>query len=641
MSRLRLLVLLALTLPAPAFAQSAEERARAAAAASRAKTSDSDTLLQNYVTPGLSGKPISTVDSSKQFTPNLACQKTAALLEVLIQPGSTGDLSSVRISRDTDLNGTFDASATLPVRVSGICANGVISCDPGSWNNCHSFRWAVDPSQAPKLESVAMTELAGCYCINNSCGSNLAMGNLPTVLKDLGGGVVAALTTSDPRYGVAEAKVEGPVISYVGAQSTACSTNPTVGQTAYRSNPAAMAGDATAASSSNSVFQMLVASPAGTAKGVENRGCTVERRVTVLSPTVDEIIRRVSGGYSTVRNGGSLDFLLGSPADNTLNGGSCSLFDFRMTLHVGDPDRITSATIPTYFVDDWGQIRIDGQLLASGPTPWTSTGLPPGKCELKKTNYMYPNIDLKPFLTAGDHEIWLRVGVGDHGEAYAQVHVEVDDACRSQEQVIDQCSTLAGDPQCSLQSETVDGVQTVLNGIRTGLTPVTQTRIVGNATCPITLTRDFFLKQRSYRCTFDNGATAPDTSRGAYIIDHSTEALLADRVRNSDGSYSTTTRNFKLPDRGTVNACESVCKTRRPQVNTAAALDGVTGGKQTDPTGWDTIYHACQDNNVCPAGDGEELVQGCGCIDDFPEAVVMMQTVRLGGSDLVCTGTAR
>ncbi|MDF0487730.1 hypothetical protein PX554_06280 [Sphingomonas sp. H39-1-10] len=641
MNRLRLLALLALTLPAPALAQSAEDRARAAASASRAKTSDSDTLLQNYVTPGLSGKPISTVDSSKQFTPNLACQKTATLLEVFVQPGSTGDLGSVRISRDTDLNGTFDASATLPVQVSGICANGVISCDAGTWNNCHSFRWAVDPNQAPRLENVAMTELAGCYCINNSCGSNLAMANLPTVLKDLGGGVVAALTTSDPRYGIAEAKVDGPVISYVGAQSTACTANPTIGQTAYRSSPTAMAGDATAASSTNSVFQMLVSSPAGTAKGIENRSCTVERRVTVLSPAIDDIISRVSGGYSTVRSGGSLDFLLGSPSDNTLSGGSCKLFDFRMTLHVGDPNRIISASLPTYFADDWGQIRIDGQLVSSGPSPWTSTGFPPGKCDLKKTSYMYPNIDLKPFLTEGDHEIWLRVAVGDHGEGYAQVHVEVDDSCRSEEQVVDQCATLAGDPQCSLQSEVADGVQTLLNGIRTGLTPVNQTRVVGNATCPITLTRDFFLKQRSYRCTFDNNAIEPDTSRGAYIIDHSTETLLADRVRGTDGSYSTTTRNFNLPDRGSVNACEAVCKTRRPQVNTAAALDGVTGAKQNDPTGWDTIYHACQDNNVCPAGDGEQLVEGCGCIDDFPEAVVMMQTVRLGGTDLVCTGTQR
>jgi hypothetical protein len=84
--------------------------------------------------------------------------------------------------------------------------------------------------------------------------------------------------------------------------------------------------------------------------------------------------------------------------------------------------------------------------------------------------------------------------------------------------------------------------------------------------------------------------------------------LLADRVKTADDSYSLTTRNFVLPDRGSVNACEPICKTRKAMVNTAAAPDGVTGAKQTDPTGWDYSI-ACQDSNVCPAGEGEELVR--------------------------------
>src|SRR3546814_9904910 len=57
-----------------------------------------------------------------------------------------------------------------------------------------------------------MAELAGCYCINNSCGANLVMDNLPSVLKDLGGGAIGALTSHDPRVGVAEARINGPQI---------------------------------------------------------------------------------------------------------------------------------------------------------------------------------------------------------------------------------------------------------------------------------------------------------------------------------------------------------------------------------------------------------------------------------------------
>src|SRR3546814_9323553 len=81
------------------------------------------------------------------------------------------------------------------------------------------------------------------------CSSDLlAWGNMASVLRDLGGGMIGALTTADPRYGVAEAVIDGPAIRYVGAQSTACSSSPNLPQTAYRSNPAIIASDAYSAS---------------------------------------------------------------------------------------------------------------------------------------------------------------------------------------------------------------------------------------------------------------------------------------------------------------------------------------------------------------------------------------------------------
>lgn len=629
----------ALLLPTILHAQTVEDRARSAAQASQTKTSDSDTLLKNYVTPGMSGQPVTTVDGSKSFTPTLACQKTANLLEVLVQPSSTGDIGLVRISRDKDLNGAFDNSSTLPVLVSGICANGVISCNPGTWDQCRSFRWDLDAAKDLKLTQVDMPELAGCYCVNNSCGSNLVFGNLASVLKDLGGGMVGALTTADPRIGVAEAHINGPVIDYVGAQTTACTANPAIGQTAYKSNPAAIQGDAFALSSTNPVFRALAASPAGAGKAQQLRACTVTREVTVKEVKIEDVIARTSGSYATISDpSGSVDFLMGSPANNSLSGGSCRLFDFRMTLHVEDPDRLKTATLPYYFVDDWGQIRIDGTLVSYGPGAWTGSGFPPGKCERKRTSYFSPNIDLKPWLTKGDHEIWLRVAVGGGGEAYAQVHAEVDTSCKTSERIVDLCSGYAADPKCHLSEEQVDGVQTFRNGVATGLKPLPQTRLFGNATCTLQLTRDFFERNRTYACTTDSTALPePDLSRSAYIIDHSTEVLLADRQKAKDGTVTTSTRGFSLPAQTPVPACEAICKTRAPKSNTAAAPDGVVASRQNVPTGYDTFYHTCDAANVCPAGPGEEIVSACGCLDDFPEAVVMMQTVRLAGADMTCT----
>ncbi|WP_447725633.1 hypothetical protein [Sphingomonas koreensis] len=626
----------------PAAAQSVEDRARAAAAAARARSADSDALQRNYVALGLAGQPITTVDNKRSFVPRLMCQKTATLMEVLVQPSGTGDLTSVQIARDTDFDGTVDSRSSLPVPVSGICANGVIACQPGTWSQCRNFRWSVDADRNLKLSEVQLGELAGCYCINNSCGANLAWGNLSSVLGDLGGGMVGALTTADSRIGVARAVVEGPMIRYVGAQATSCSSDPALPQTAYRANPALLAGDAQAAASSNRVFQMLAGSPAGFGKAQQLRHCTIERQVQVVKSGIDEIIQRTAGGYATSRQGNQVDFLLGSPADNSLKGGRCSLFDFRMTLHVGEADRITRATLAHLYADDWAQLRIDNVLLYSGPGAWSSMGLPPAKCERNGAFHANPGTDLKRHLTPGSHEIWLRVAVADGGEAMAQIHIEVDDSCRSVEQLVDRCSALASDRKCRLDSELVDGIQTFRNGVNTGLRPLPQSRQFGTSSCPVELKREFFVKDRTYRCEVDSTALPqPDLRRGAYIIDRSTETMLADRVAVPGGRHAESTRPFRMPDRGAVPACEPICKTRAPKINDAAAPQGVVASRQNNPASYDTFYHSCSAGNVCPRGPGEEVVSACGCLDDFPEAVVMMQTVRLAGADLVCTAAPR
>src|SRR3546814_14015355 len=92
----------------------------------------------------------------------------------------------------------------------------------------------------------------------------------------------------------------------------------------------------------------------------------------------------------------------------------------------------------------------------------------------------------------------------------------------------------------------------------------------------------------------------PDLSRGAYIIDRSTETLLADRVRTADGGSAASTRAFALPDRGSVPACEAVCKTRSAKANTDASPAGVVGAQQTSPTGLAPLPHASPPGHLRP-----------------------------------------
>jgi len=630
-----------LLLPAVLQAQSVEERARTAASASRAKTGSSDVLLDTYVRPALSGEAVTTIDGSKSFTPAIACQKSAKLLEVLIQPAATGDIGLVRISRDTDMDGTFDTSSNLPVPISGICANGVLSCDPGTWANCRSFRWGVDAAKDLKLTEVQMPELAGCYCVNASCGSNLVFGNLATVLKDLGGGMVGALTTAFPAIGVAEARINGPVIDYVGALTTSCTGGDATAETAYRKNPTAIGGDAFALSSTNSVFQALQGSAAGSGKAEVTRSCTIEREITVRSWTFDDVLG-VSGAVQSVTSCGTdcLRYRIGG-------NGNCSdvppLFSAIIDTHA--PDRIVSARVVGLGADDWVQGRVNSQIIGSaGKRPWLTDGLPTGDCRQGGSDPYVPlDIDIAPLLKAGSTTVAARVrGGGDGRQGYIDIEITAKTGCDVSERLIDLCAANAADDTCRLYNETVDGVATVVNGVGTGLRPLRQTRLFGTGACTFQFARDFFSRERKYRCIVDSAALPePDLSRGAHIIDNSTETLLADRQTASDGTVTTSTRPFSLPDRGSVPTCEAICKTRAPRANTDAAPAGVVGAKQNDPAGYDSFYHVCDSANACPAGPGEKIVSACGCLDDFPEAVVMMQTVRLAGADMVCTSAVR
>lgn len=641
MMRMTLLAGLALAAIAqPVVAQTVTDRARSAAEAARAKSSDSDALLRNYVTPGMSGEPVTTVDDSRTFTPKLSCQTSATMLEVLVQPAASGDLSRVTISRDRDLDGAFDSQQTLPMPISGLCANGVISCQPGTWSQCRYFRWDVDAASALKLSEGEMSDLSGCYCINNSCGTNLAIGNLPTVLKDLGGGMIGAITTADPRIGVAEARTEGPVISYVGAQTTACAASPAVGQTAYRTAPTTIQADAAGSAASNSIFQALAASPAGTGKVEQTRSCSVEREVTVRSWDYDDIVA-ASGQFQSVTSCGT-----GCRIYRIGGTGNCNdppaTYTARFTAT--RPERITSARITTIQTADWLQARVDGTPVAyAGKRPWLTNALPSGDCGVGDNYSAFPNYDFSAALKSSTTAIDARIrATGDHKSGYLEVQIQVDTSCETSERLVDLCSGYAADTHCRMKDETVDGVTTFANGVGTGLRPLAQTKLFGSASCTLQLTRDFFLRERRYACMLDTGSPqAPDLSRGAYIIDHSTETLLADQVLAPDGSHVASTRPFTLPDRGSVAACEAVCKTWAPKVNTGAAPAGVVASRQNDPAGWDTFYHACSDRDVCPTGPGEEIVSACGCLDDFPEAVVMMQMVRLSGADLACTAEAR
>src|SRR5271169_4559440 len=104
-----------------------------------------------------SNTPMTTVDGTVSFSGQLQCPNSQRFMEVLIQPGAPGDITTFIVSQDTNFDGDLDYTYEVPFPVSGICANGVVTCSPGTWTNCQTYQWTSDTSGRVALQSIPLT----------------------------------------------------------------------------------------------------------------------------------------------------------------------------------------------------------------------------------------------------------------------------------------------------------------------------------------------------------------------------------------------------------------------------------------------------------------------------------------------------
>src|SRR3989304_7646306 len=130
---------------------------------------DSTGSFENNVSRPItsSNTPMSTLDGSKSFNAQLTCPSTSSFLEVSVTASATGDLNAT-VSQDTNFDGTLDYIYSLPFNLSGVCSNGAVSCDPGTWLNCQYYLWIAGGNFQATLHPASITEFGGCYCVNHS-----------------------------------------------------------------------------------------------------------------------------------------------------------------------------------------------------------------------------------------------------------------------------------------------------------------------------------------------------------------------------------------------------------------------------------------------------------------------------------------
>jgi len=133
------------------------EQGRLSGAQALERIGSIDKLKENVITPMTGGNDLP-VQGGEQVTLNTPCPSSTSFLEVTVgSAGSGGDITSVYIRQDTNLDGVIDYSLYAPVpRISGVCADGLVACNAGSWDGCNYHRWNADSSG--RLTTIALTE---------------------------------------------------------------------------------------------------------------------------------------------------------------------------------------------------------------------------------------------------------------------------------------------------------------------------------------------------------------------------------------------------------------------------------------------------------------------------------------------------
>lgn len=616
------------------------ERAAAAAGAAAPYMGSAEAIQSNLTGPLFSEQPMMNFEG-EEFDVQLGCLATEHYLEMFIAPDGLGDITTFQISQDTTKDGTVDRLYTPP-HVSVVCANGFQSCSPGTTEECESYAWVASDDNALSVLPTNRRQLGGCYCVNESCGAGIVVRNLTGILTDLGGGAASALAAKDPYYTISSTTVDGPMIRFSGNRAIECDGMPPLPMdlTEFQSAPLTLRDSGVAFASSNDVYELITESPVATEDTSEYVTCNTDRHVALDESTIDDIIDYDSGSGGISPCGTDcLRLTLGRVGDNYWSG-KCAYREESVRFNVLMPDRIISAHLKRAVWDDWMQVWLGDHLVWSGPKSWPDLGPVPGKCELNTSWKRDLDVDFTSALAvAGPAEFKIRVEVSGLGEGYAYAEVRVDTTCQlGGDDIVDGCRAYEEDPACVLEHEEIDGVVTFDGYASTGLVPLPVTETIEGRICTFDVTRDWFHKERRYRCEGrDRWDFSEAFDRQAYIKENAERDTYQDRVLNPEtGIFEYHTGSFSLVEDIEVAPCTPVCKTRMAREANDVGRGAPRHEYLNENLVYDTYYHECRDD-VCPMEGGEELLKACACINEFTEASAIMQAIRQAGRDVICT----
>ncbi|AEA33653.1 hypothetical protein [Hippea maritima] len=629
-------------------------------------------LKSRIFTPATSGGQVQmhSLNGQNPFNGSIASPGGKKILEILIHPTPTGDLSPVYVYENTGDGNNYNYSYVVPFEVSGICANGLIHCNPGTWDYCKYYMWTTDSSGFLKLIERPSTDFGGCYCINNSCGSNLASNNLSIILKDIGGGAVAAMMKNgNYRLRVTGVEVNSVDIIYYGqiTKDTSApqpsnypadtaqyewqsgSTNPSTYYDATNGGylySAAGSVESSEESNPNSMYSLIETSGAAQKNPIEQHTCYIKRIVNIdkkqsdhYSPEGDDTCPEVFD--TSICNSMSdcyydetgVHCRCNLKATGGGNGGCGQSFDYRFC---------GKFTTGAYIYDDsCAVLQIDGVTVWKPMCYW-SDGINTFNGSTTRTTNGVQHI-FAQYTNFG--------GCNGYPQSYLYIYIYRKRWDEVSSYIDDQCQAYENDSNCTLKDEWVDSVQTWSNYASTGLVPAGQVCKTFNGWQPHTFCYNWWEKKRIYVCktqgyNFDKAKqranTIVNSTKDVDVMSASTLGSTSYQdYREDNGSWGYHSGSLTVPFAGSQNGCMFVCKVKVPEEDTQAYANTNTSQyRSTNSYVFD--YRKCADNNgsySCPydTSKGETVVTDCQCINEFAEAATIMNTLENAGKDIICS----
>lgn len=641
-----------------------------AMAQSNANVEDGRTVARDYlskfanpqsfesliVNPMLGEGDLETTNGATKFRAPMTCGSDVPFVSVTLGILASGDLNLASVRVDTNQDGNLDQVLTSLPAVSGICSNGYISCDLGTWNNCNYYQWDTLPSGELVANGVSVREVGSCHCINDSCAPNYSSITFDSLLGQVGASVSQALSRRDYSLAVTKVKVDGGTITYYGQTIAACGGVNVVAQN-YFSNPNDMphAVDATlnADIPEARIYDLARNSQSATEAvgSVRFEECSIIREANLDEVSLLDIVSIGAGTASAdLINANTVDITVGQIGDNYLHpSGRCGLFEQSAQLAIFRPDRILSAELQHVKYDDHMQVIINNNLVWNGPYGnWTDINglVSPLLCERKESNdHNAVSVDvLNQFPSSpGTLNVKLRIQVGGWGEGYARIRVGVNTECKEgQDAIINSCQGYEQSPKCRLRDEKIDGVSTLSNFARTGQVSLPQLTLLSSPTCELGIEREWMKIQRTYECEQASEFDLVQAAERVHKVESSTsETGYVDLRTTQAGSAP-----LEIPgalsvfDEIPVDRCTLQCKVKRTRHANDVTVYGLTADELEENRRSEVVFRQCVENS-CVLEDGEEIVQECGCINGFNDVAIMMQLIRMAGSDMICSSGQR